>query len=63
MGNFSQPTTRHDKGKSCIRFKNPGQIPLSLIAEFAKKMSADEFVRVFEGGDCTGKEINTNKLG
>jgi len=36
-------------GKSCIRFKKPDQIPFSLIAELAKKMSAEEFVGVYEG--------------
>jgi len=48
-------TARLDMGKSCIRFKKPDQIPLSLIAELAKKMSAKEFVGVYEmvvGGNC-----------
>ena len=40
---------RLDMGKSCIRFKKPDQIPFSLIAELAKKMSAEEFVGVYEG--------------
>ena len=35
-------------GKSCIRFKKPDQIPFSLIAELAMKMSAEEFVGVYE---------------
>ena len=35
-------------GKSCIRFKQPGQIPLTLIAALAKKMTPEEYVRVYE---------------
>ena len=41
--------TRLDMGKSCIRFKQPGQIPLTLIAALAKKMTPEEYVRVYEG--------------
>lgn len=40
--------TRLDMGKSCIRFKKPDQIPLTLIAQLAKKMTVEEFVRVYE---------------
>jgi len=36
-------------GKSCIRFKKTDQIPFPLIAELAKKMSAEEFVGIYEG--------------
>jgi len=35
-------------GKSCIRFKKPDQIPLPLIAALAKKMSVEEYVKVYE---------------
>jgi hypothetical protein len=38
-----------DMGKSCIRFKQPGQIPLTLIAALAKKMTPEEYVGVYEG--------------
>lgn len=41
--------TRLDMGKSCIRFKQPDQIPLTLISQLAKKMTVEEFVGVYEG--------------
>jgi len=37
-----------DMGKSCIRFKKAEQIPYDLIAELMQKMSADEWVRLYE---------------
>ena len=37
-----------DMGKSCIRFKNPNQIPYDLVAELCQKMSVDEFVSIYE---------------
>lgn len=40
--------TKLDMGKSCIRFKKPEQIPFELIAELVKKMSADEWIEVYE---------------
>jgi uncharacterized protein YdhG (YjbR/CyaY superfamily) len=40
--------TRLDMGKSCIRFKNPEQIPFKLIGELASKMSPDDWIRLYE---------------
>ncbi|MEX0968081.1 MAG: DUF1801 domain-containing protein [Bacteroidia bacterium] len=40
--------TRLDMGKSCIRFKQPDQIPFSLVAELAGKMSAEEWIALYE---------------
>lgn len=37
-----------DMGKSCIRFKKPDQIPFSLIAELAQKMTPDEWINTYE---------------
>jgi len=37
-----------DMGKSCIRFKNPDDIPFDLIAELTTKISADEWIRRYE---------------
>ena len=40
--------TKLDMGKSCIRFKKPEQIPFELIGELAGKMSAEEWIRMYE---------------
>lgn len=37
-----------DMGKSCIRFKNPGQIPFELIGELAGKITPDEWISIYE---------------
>ena len=37
-----------DMGKSCIRFKNPGQIPFTLIAELVKKVSVKDWIEIYE---------------
>jgi uncharacterized protein YdhG (YjbR/CyaY superfamily) len=37
-----------DMGKSCIRFKKPEEIPFELIGELASKMTADEWIEVYE---------------
>lgn len=41
-------STKLDMGKSCIRFKKPENIPFELISELARKMSADEWVNLYE---------------
>ena len=41
-------TTKLDMGKSCIRFKNPKTIPYDLIGELCRKMTVDEYVRLYE---------------
>lgn len=37
-----------DMGKSCIRYKKPEDIPIDLIGELAGKMSADEWITLYE---------------
>jgi hypothetical protein len=37
-----------DMGKSCIRYKKPEDIPFELIGELAAKMSADEWIALYE---------------
>jgi hypothetical protein len=42
--------TKLDMGKSCIRFKKPEskEIPYELIGELVSKMSADEWIKLYE---------------
>ncbi len=37
-----------DMGKSCIRFKKPGEIPLDLIGQLASKVTVDDWVSLYE---------------
>lgn len=37
-----------DMGKSCLRFKNPENIPFDLIGELASKMTVQERIDVYE---------------
>ena len=37
-----------DMGKSCIRFKKPDQIPFDLLAELMRKMTAQEWIQLYE---------------
>jgi hypothetical protein len=39
---------RLDMGKSCIRFKKPDQIPFDLIGELAGKISAEQWISMYE---------------
>ncbi|WDF55161.1 DUF1801 domain-containing protein [Mucilaginibacter sp. KACC 22063] len=41
-------STKLDMGKSCIRFKKPEDIPYSLIAELAQRMTPDDWIEVYE---------------
>jgi hypothetical protein len=38
-----------DIGKSCIRFKNPARIPYQLIGELSRKISVEDYIRLYEG--------------
>ena len=40
--------TKPDMGKSCIRFKNPNQIPFELIAELCRKISVQDWIGRYE---------------
>ncbi len=37
-----------DMGKSCVRFKKLNEIPFNLIGELMKKMSAEEWIHIYE---------------
>ena len=37
-----------DMGKSCIRFKHIDEIPYDLIGELASKMTADDWIKIYE---------------
>jgi hypothetical protein len=41
-------TKKPDMGKSCIRFKKPGQIPFELFGALAKKMTVQDWIRIYE---------------
>jgi uncharacterized protein YdhG (YjbR/CyaY superfamily) len=41
-------STKIDMGKSCIRFRNPEDIPYDLIAELCRKMTVDEYISIYE---------------
>ncbi|SDM16957.1 DUF1801 domain-containing protein [Chryseobacterium taihuense] len=50
---FTEEFPKHSKrkldmGKSCIRFKKMDEIPFELIAELSKKMTVDEWIRLYE---------------
>ncbi|MDC0584355.1 DUF1801 domain-containing protein [Bacteroidales bacterium] len=38
-----------DMGKSCIRFKYMDDIPYDLIGELARKFTAEDWIKVYEG--------------
>lgn len=40
--------TKLDMGKSCIRFKKPEQIPFELIGELVQKMTAKDYIELYE---------------
>ncbi len=40
--------TKLDMGKSCIRFKQPNQIPFELIGELCSKMTTDQWIEIYE---------------
>lgn len=37
-----------DMGKSCIRFKKPDQIPFELMGQLMQKMTAEEWIMIYE---------------
>jgi uncharacterized protein YdhG (YjbR/CyaY superfamily) len=43
-----QSPAKLDMGKACIRFKKPDQIPYKLIGELTKKITADDWVRIYQ---------------
>ena len=48
-GKYSKRVTgKLDMGKSCIRFKNPENIPFDLIGELAGKLTVAEWIKLYE---------------
>jgi len=47
-----------DMGKSCIRYKKPDDIPYKLIGELVAKISADDWIAIYE---TTYKNIGAKK--
>ena len=43
-----QSTSKLDMGNSCIRFKKPEEIPFDLIGQLMRRMSVEEWVKVYE---------------
>lgn len=41
-------STKLDMGKSCIRFKNVSKIPYELLGELVAKMTAQEWIELYE---------------
>jgi len=37
-----------DMGKSCIRYKNPDDIPFDLIGELSSKITPDDWIAIYE---------------
>jgi len=37
-----------DMGKSCIRFKKPEHIPYELMAQLMQKMTAEQWIALYE---------------
>jgi len=40
--------TKLNMGKSCVRFKKPEHVPLDLLGELVAKMSADDWITLYE---------------
>lgn len=40
--------TKLDMGKSCIRFKKMDDIPYKLVGELCQKITADEYIEIYE---------------
>ena len=40
--------TKLDMGKSCIRFKNPENIPHELIAKLVSKVTPQQWIETYE---------------
>lgn len=48
-----------DMGKSCIRFKNPGQIPFELIGALSSKVSVEQWIQFYEDAFKKNKSRKT----
>lgn len=45
---FKRENKKADMGKSCLRFRNPGKIPLSLIGELASKLTPQQWIECYD---------------
>lgn len=45
-----------DMGKSCIRYKNPDDIPVQLIGELASKLSMEKWIEMYESTMAKGRK-------
>jgi hypothetical protein len=43
-----QTKQKLDMGKGCVRFKNPGKIPFSLIGELASRITVKDWISTYE---------------
>ena len=43
-----QSDTKLDMGKSCIRFKKMDKIPYDLIGKLMRKMSVNDWIKLYE---------------
>jgi uncharacterized protein YdhG (YjbR/CyaY superfamily) len=50
-----------DMGKSCIRFKNPEEIPFDLIGELSSKMTPAEWISSYENVRKPEKKAKSKK--
>ena len=41
-------TVKLDMGKSCIRFKKPEHLPVELVGELLQRMTAEEWIALYE---------------
>jgi hypothetical protein len=44
----AQVAAKPDMGKSCVRFKNPGNIPYELLGTLCRKVSVSDWIQVYE---------------
>ncbi|MFZ2915729.1 MAG: DUF1801 domain-containing protein, partial [Streptococcus suis] len=44
----AQVPTKLDMGKSCVRMKNPKNIPYELIGDLVSKMSMERYIELYE---------------
>ena len=59
---FTEEFPKHSKlkldmGKSCIRFKNPGQIPYALIGELVMKIGVADWISIYETTFLKKKQV------
>lgn len=45
---FQKKSVKLDMGKSCIRFKNPDEIPYDIISKLVKKITPSAWVKLYE---------------